>query len=616
MKILLFCSSLLLLTLNSSAQVLLKNINASNGDLLGKYDYPSNTKINNNLFFVGSDSSSKELWKLSLIDNSVVKVLTTGDLPIKPNQKIGVFNGKLIVMDYNGKIWLVSDENPSSNVLLNQLNGPDYNEEGFKTGKFLIVGNKCFFTVGTSSTGQELFCTDGTAGGSYLIDLIPGTTSSFPQNFIEFQGKLFFSFQTPSNTKLYSSDGTPSGTVLVKDFVRFWGHNNITLMTKFDNKLFIRVIENSESNFYYSSWGNGDPILTLPNSYIIAPFEYDNTIYFSAGFNKTWKYINGVLVSLNLTSLDGSERSCTNLNNDLIYSIKSNTWSIWKFNGTTVTKVFPTTTFNSSYSYYTYFRKIGNDEILIVFFIYTSTNFRSELWKMNINTFVSTKLSDLAPLTNSTPSSRHDLIKDKGELVFLNGKYYFIYNDFVSDYSLWSTDLTPQGTTKIQTLGVKDIDDDFLSGKDNYYNNFKDLDVVEGKLFFKTMNVPSKEWSLVLLDTSTGQSKLLDDCTGGIEIGLDIKIHNTNSKVYFMATSLDKGAEIWKYENGQSVMVNDINTKVGKSKSSSPTNFIRFNNALYFVAKDDLHGKELWKTDGTNAGTNLFVDFTPKYSFQ
>ena len=42
-----------------------------------------------------------------------------------------------------------------------------------------------------------------------------------------------------------------------------------------------------------------------------------------------------------------------------------------------------------------------------------------------------------------------------------------------------------------------------------------------------------------------------------------------------------------------------------------PQEFTRFNDALYFVASDPAHGKELWRTDGTRAGTKLVADVLP-----
>src|SRR5688500_14331747 len=45
--------------------------------------------------------------------------------------------------------------------------------------------------------------------------------------------------------------------------------------------------------------------------------------------------------------------------------------------------------------------------------------------------------------------------------------------------------------------------------------------------------------------------------------------------------------------------------------SSNPESLVDAGGTLYFSADDGVHGTELWKTDGTAAGTGLVKDIQP-----
>ncbi len=75
--------------------------------------------------------------------------------------------------------------------------------------------------------------------------------------------------------------------------------------------------------------------------------------------------------------------------------------------------------------------------------------------------------------------------------------------------------------------------------------------------------------------------------------------------LYFAATDDTHGRELWKTDGttAGTIMVMDINN-IGDG-SSSPANLTVIGNYLYFSANDGTFGAELWKSDGTAAGTNM-----------
>src|SRR6476660_1233224 len=82
------------------------------------------------------------------------------------------------------------------------------------------------------------------------------------------------------------------------------------------------------------------------------------------------------------------------------------------------------------------------------------------------------------------------------------------------------------------------------------------------------------------------------------------------SSVYFMANTLSNGAELWKSDGtaAGTAMVAEILPGMGSSAAQFITNL---NGTLYFSANDETHGMELWKSDGTMAGTAMVKDINP-----
>src|SRR6266571_555169 len=118
-------------------------------------------------------------------------------------------------------------------------------------------------------------------------------------------------------------------------------------------------------------------------------------------------------------------------------------------------------------------------------------------------------------------------------------------------------------------------------------------------------------WKTNGTDAGTVCVKNINPGAGSTPLGLTV----FNGALYFLANDGSSGAELWK-TNGTdagTVRVKDINTGAG---SSSPFGFTVFNGindgasgALYFRADGGAAtGIELWKTNGTDAGTVLVKD--------
>jgi ELWxxDGT repeat protein len=85
---------------------------------------------------------------------------------------------------------------------------------------------------------------------------------------------------------------------------------------------------------------------------------------------------------------------------------------------------------------------------------------------------------------------------------------------------------------------------------------------------------------------------------------------NVNETLFFEANDGATGRELWKSDGTEAgtVRVKDILPGDGSSYPGSLTNV---NGMLVFRARDGTSGDELWKSDGTESGTVLVKDISP-----
>ncbi len=81
--------------------------------------------------------------------------------------------------------------------------------------------------------------------------------------------------------------------------------------------------------------------------------------------------------------------------------------------------------------------------------------------------------------------------------------------------------------------------------------------------------------------------------------------------LFFFAADGAKGAELWRTDGTEAgtYLVKDI--RPGSAGQFPPFSGVELNGRLLFAADDGVHGKELWISDGTEAGTQTLVDLTP-----
>ena len=184
---------------------------------------------------------------------------------------------------------------------------------------------------------------------------------------------------------------------------------------------------------------------------------------------------------------------------------------------------------------------------------------------------------------------------DIGYLADVNGTLFFHAGDDLHGTELWKTDGTEAGTVL-----VKDV----YSGPINSFPS--ELINVNGTLFFLAFSegIGRELWKTDGTEAGTVLVKEINQDGIGPDPGW---LTNLNGTLYFVADDGVSGAELWKSDGTEAgtELVKDIRTG---ASGSSPTALVNVNGTLFFYANDGVTGQELWKSDGTQTGTELVKD--------
>jgi ELWxxDGT repeat protein len=102
-----------------------------------------------------------------------------------------------------------------------------------------VLGGHAYMAAFTTATGNELWKTDGTESGTAIVkDINPGNASSSPFNLAVAANRLYLNATSPSiGNELWTSDGTEAGTVLVEDIRPGAGSSGPSFLVGFDSQL-------------------------------------------------------------------------------------------------------------------------------------------------------------------------------------------------------------------------------------------------------------------------------------------------------------------------------------------------------------------------------------------
>jgi ELWxxDGT repeat protein len=192
---------------------------------------------------------------------------------------------------------------------------------------------------------------------------------------------------------------------------------------------------------------------------------------------------------------------------------------------------------------------------------------------------------------------------------------YFVANDGEHGPELWRSDGTEAGTELVRDI-YPDSSPDFFE-----VNAPHALTNVDGTLFFGAND-----------GEHGGELWRSDGTAAGTMMVKDIYPWETNpwgtksyvaeltevdGILFFNAEDGEHGHELWRSDGTEAgtEMIKDIypgeSSRYPGPAGANPVRLINVDGTLFFSAEDGEHGGELWRSDGTEAGTEIVRDISP-----
>jgi ELWxxDGT repeat protein len=182
------------------------------------------------------------------------------------------------------------------------------------------------------------------------------------------------------------------------------------------------------------------------------------------------------------------------------------------------------------------------------------------------------------------------------------GKYFGIARNESLDRFLFSTDGTSSGSQNIMPLGTGG----YMSGTIPILNN--------KMLIFSSDEVNGPEPRLTD-GTVNGTTLLKDIAPGTVSSDPSIFQKIGDNKVVFLANDVAHGKELWQTDGtpAGTSLLKDANAGTESACVPAPSSFVTLptsDNVFFFADKEELGPRDLWQSDGTDAGTKLYYNFS------
>lgn len=468
-------------------------------------------------------------------------------------------------------LWRTDGTQPNTAQLVTGLSFNEYTEVEPELAAF---NNSLYFNARSSTSGFELWRIP--AAGSAVIgppELVkdicqgscgrPNQGDASPHFFTRMGNNLYFAASDAAHgQEIWATDGTPEGTVLVRDINPGVNGSQPGELTAAGFRLFFTATNGVEGERVWQTNGPAgvtSPVIIVPGSTFSAPHG--------------------------LTALEGN----------LFLAAKEDSYGVelWRVDGVTLS----TGRIDIAAG-----RTSGGPALLTavqerLFFSAQSQDGDRELWLWDESAQAARLVKDIVP--GADGSSPRDLHAWGDRLVFSAV-------DPLHDRELWLSDGTAAGTVLLADLNPLPSQQGSAPDQFRSFSGmtlFTAADPLHGRELWHTQGTPQTTW--LLKDFIPGPSDSYLNPEDMVE---------QDGVIFFTATDTtsydpprpeevrEYGAELWRTDGtpGGTWMVKDLRPGLA---ASFPNHFARMGGKVYFFADDGEHGSVLWRTDGTSTGT-------------
>ena len=576
--------------------VLLVDVNQNEEETYNEYS--ALTAAPETLYFLGN--SGTELWTSTTMPDNNDRLLLMKKFVSASN--LTVVGTRLYFVADDGvsgtELWK-SDGTASGTVRVKDIRP---GSTGSNPDMLTNVKGTLYFSANNGITGRELWKTNGTAAGTVLVkDILPKGGNGNPKSLTDVNGTVYFAANDGVNgIELWRSNGTAEGTFMVKDIKPGARVNSSPAnLVNVYGTLFFVAGEATGGRELWRSNGTADGTFRVKD---IAPGINDSrinnttavykTLFFSAtdGMHgqELWKSDgteSGTVMVKDMTPGPAGSQgphpgntiaNFTNISGTLFFtaSLKETNY-IWKSNGTAQGTIPVTRAYGAEMAAPKPMFKLMSNR---VYFLNGTEWSPLMLWSMDRNG------SDLQRVMEVL---QYEIPPNYPELAVVGTKLYVSARpDYWFGFKLVKTDGTEEGAT---WLDIRTTTEDSNVGEFTHFN---------GKLYFTADYSSLSPGTLWVTDGTPAGTSYFSSFNFNTEVNLVELVDNN----LFASSATHFALEKANLSTGELVMPEVIMW----DEDTQPIRFmINVNGTLFFSNGNG----QLWKTDGSNSGTQLLKDF-------